>query len=208
MAERDDRWADAQRIESWAGEVRVNLIRLAALLAFYGYHLVNVYFFRDDPASAGAFHVAVTALVLAWSIGVVVLHLCLSRRWVPPALKYVAVLADILFLTMLLAVAGGPRSPLVVLYFLVIASAVLRLALPLVYVATVASIVSYVMLLGHHAYILVGYEKYYAQGSPERIPRTQQVIFVLALAVAGFLAGQVVRQTRRLVAGYSVSVER
>jgi hypothetical protein len=31
------------------------------------------------------------------------------------------------------------------------------------------------------------------------VPRTQEVIFALALAAAGVLAGQVVRQTRRLI---------
>jgi hypothetical protein len=37
----DARWADARRLESWAGEARLNLIRAAALLVFYGYHLMG-----------------------------------------------------------------------------------------------------------------------------------------------------------------------
>jgi hypothetical protein len=76
-------WAGARRIEEWAGETRVNLFRLAALLAFYAQHLYNVYF-GDDPSVAGAFHLGVTALVLAWSGEVVALYLCLARRWLPP----------------------------------------------------------------------------------------------------------------------------
>jgi hypothetical protein len=39
----DGPWADARRVEAWAGEVRVNLIRLVAVGVFYGQHLVNVY---------------------------------------------------------------------------------------------------------------------------------------------------------------------
>ena len=89
-----DRWADARRVEAWAGEVRVNLLRTIALAVFYGQHLLNVYVWSDDPSLKGAFHAAVTAIVLAWTAGIFVLHVCLSRRWMPPALKYVATFWD------------------------------------------------------------------------------------------------------------------
>jgi hypothetical protein len=102
--------------------------------------------------------------------------------------------------------AGGAKSPLAVLYFLVIASAPLRLSLRLVYVATFACMAGYLFLLGHYAYFLVGYHRYYA--TPElQIPRTTQIIFLLALGGAGLLAGQVVRQARRLVSGPRIIVE-
>src|SRR5262249_48048014 len=158
----------------------VNLIRLAALLVFYGHHLLNVYVFGEDPSVGGRFHVAVTALVLVWAGAVLALHLCLSRRWVPPALKYGVMGLDLCLLTLLLALAGGPQNPLVVLYFVVIASAPLRLSLRLVYVATLGSIAAYILLLGYYAFILIGSAKYYS-GPELRIPRTQQIIFVLAL---------------------------
>jgi hypothetical protein len=82
----DERWADARRLEAWAGEVRVNLIRLVAVLAFYGHHLVNVFVIRDDPSLQGDYHTAVTAAVVAWSAGIMALSICLARRWVPPSL--------------------------------------------------------------------------------------------------------------------------
>ena len=119
----------ALRSESWAGEVRVNLVRLAALIGFYGYHLANVWLSRDDPGLAGDYHLKVTALSMVWSIGVLVLYLCLARRWVPPALKYAVTVWDLVLVTTLLVLAGGPNSPLVILYFLVIAAAPLRLSL-------------------------------------------------------------------------------
>jgi hypothetical protein len=50
-----DPWADAQRLEGWAGETRVNLIRAAAVVAFYGHHLANVYLIHDDPAVRGLY---------------------------------------------------------------------------------------------------------------------------------------------------------
>lgn len=46
-------FAGARRVEAWAGEVRLNLVRLAALTAFYACHLVNVYLKREDTELAG-----------------------------------------------------------------------------------------------------------------------------------------------------------
>jgi len=196
-------WSALQRIESWAGEVRVNLIRLAAIIAFYGYHLINYFAIRDANVTPD-YHAAVTALILLWSCAIVLLHLCLSRRFVPPWLKFAATVWDVLMVTGLLMLPDGPRSPLAVLYFLVIAAAPLRLSLPLVYVATLASMGGYLIALGYYAFVLVGYEQYYANPAV-RIPRTQEIIFLLALGAAGLLAGQVVRQIRRLEQGYPVT---
>ncbi|HMF19131.1 MAG TPA: hypothetical protein VKE98_18115 [Gemmataceae bacterium] len=198
-----DAWADARRLEEWAGEARVNLVRVAAILAFYAHHLLNVYVFRDDPTVVGPFHVATTTLTVAWAILAFAVYYLLSQRQVWPGLKYAATAGDLALLTLLVAVAGGVQSPLVVLYFLVIAAAALRLSLPLVYAATLGSIACYLFLLGAYAWLQVGWEEYYSN-PVVRIPRTQQIIFVLGLATAGFLAGQTVRQARRLVHGYPV----
>ena len=80
---------------------------------------------------------------MVWSVGVMVLYLYLSRRWVPPALKYVVTAWDLLLVTTLVVLAGGPRSPLVILYFLIIAAAPLRLSIRLVYAATLLSLLAY-----------------------------------------------------------------
>lgn len=196
-----NRWAGARRIEEWAGETRVNLVRLAALLVFYAHHLYNVYF-GDDPSVAGPFHLAVTALVLAWSGEVVVLYLCLARRWVPPWLKYAATAADLVLATSLLMVVAGvthdAQSWLATLYVLVIAAAPLRLSLPLIYFTTLGSMAAYGFFLGYVKYWLV---------LEQRLSRPNQVIFALVLGAAGILAGQMVRQARRLTAGYPVTVE-
>jgi hypothetical protein len=196
-----DAWAELRRLEAWAGEARVNLIRVAAILVFYAQHVLNVYVFRDDPSVAGSFHLATTALTVSWAILAFVIYFLLLHPQVSPVLKYAATVADLALLTLLLAQAGGVKSPLVVLYFVVIAAAALRLSLPLVYVATLGSIASYLFLLGAYAWYQVGWEEYYTNPAV-RIPRTQQVILVLTLGLAGFLAGQMVRQTRRLVRGY------
>jgi hypothetical protein len=196
----NDQWTDAQRIESWAGEVRVNLIRLAAIVVFYGQHLVHVYFTRGEAGFTDPYHLAVTALVLAWSAAVVVLFFCLVRRWVPPALKYLATAWDLILITALLVLTGDPKTMQPLLYFLVIAASALRLSLPLVYTTTLGSIAAYGFFLG--------YVKFWLELPDEqRLSRPNQIIFVLGLGAAGILAGQMVRQARRLVRGYPVRVE-
>ena len=61
-----DRWPDLQRLESWAGEARVNLIRLVALVGFYGNHLLNMHVLGEDITAD--YHSTVTALTLTWSV--------------------------------------------------------------------------------------------------------------------------------------------
>ena len=199
-----DVWVVKRRLEAWAGEVRVNLIRVAAILAFYGHHLFNFYVFRD-PTIDVDYHVIVTLLVVAWSILAGLLFFLLRRRQMPPSLKYASTAGDLVFLTLLLLPGHGVKGPLVALYFPIIAAAALRLSLPLVYVATLGSMASYLFLLGAYAWYQVGWEEYYRNPSV-RIPRSDQVILLLAFGTTGLLAGQMVRQARRLVRGYPVAV--
>jgi hypothetical protein len=195
----DDTWGTARRLESLAGEVRVNLIRLTALVAFYGHHLANVYFFPDDPAVRGAYHARITVLVLAWALAVLVVHFCLANRWMPPSLKYVATAWDLLLITALLLVGSNPASMLAVLYFLVIAAAALRLSIPLVWAATLGAMAGYAFFLGYLRFAL-------ELPADQRLARPHQVVFLLALGGAGLLAGQLVRQCRRVARGYPVVV--
>jgi hypothetical protein len=202
----DSRWEDARRLEAWAGEVRVNMIRAAALVAFYGYHLLNVYFFDRDLQ--GVYNAKVTAVVAGWAVAVFALHVCLTRRWVPPALQYVAVAWDLLMVTALLLVdpRAGPHSPLVVLYFPIVASSSLRLSLRLVYAATLGAMAAATLMMGFYVYGVVGSAVYYDASQNFHVPRSSEVIFLLALGATGLVAGQAVRQARRLVGGYPVKV--
>src|SRR5438105_793373 len=108
-----DPWLDATRVESWAGEIRVNLIRMTAIVIFYARHLIELFLSPPDAPIRGRYHLAVTAIVIAWSLQAIVLHLRLSRRRYEPGVKYAAVLLDALMITGLCVVAGGPKTPLV-----------------------------------------------------------------------------------------------
>jgi hypothetical protein len=203
----NNRWADAQRLEAWAGEVRVNLVRAVALVAFYGHHLLNVYVLSPDDASLrGFYNAAVTVVVLGWFAAVGLLYWCLSRRWAPPALKYVATGWDLVMLTaLLMSNPDGPRSPLMFIYFVIIASAPCRLSLLLVQTTTFAAVGSILVVMWHYVYVRVGSAAYFDDSKGLRIPRATEVIFLLSLGAAGLLAGQVVRQARLMLGGYAVT---
>ena len=198
-------WEAARRIESWAGEIRVNRLRLAAIIVFYVRHLIDIYVNPANRSLGGRYHLFVTLIVLAWAGLVLWLHWALSQRRMGEKLKYVSVVWDLVMVTLLGIVARGPQTPLMLLYFIVIASAPLRLSLKLVWVATLGAMAGYAVVLAYYAWWLIGWHKYYE--TPElRIPRNVEAIWVLALGVAGLLAGQVVRQMRRVSAGYAVAM--
>jgi hypothetical protein len=197
-------WAAAERLEGWAGEMRVNAVRVAALIVFYAQHLLNFYLLKEGMTPE--FHTAVTALVLCWSAEVFLCHLVLTRRWVPGWLKYATTIWDLVMVTALVILSRDPRSPLTLLYFLVIASVPPRLSLGLVYVATISAATGYLIALGYYIYVVVGIGQYYKDATP-RIPRSAELIMLLSLATAGFLAGQAIRQMHRLVIGRAVTID-
>lgn len=198
-------WIDAQRIEQFAGEIRVNRIRLAAIVVFYVRHLIDVYVAKQQ-AAGGTYHLAVTTIVVAWTLFATTLHWRLARRRIGEATKFIAAGCDLLMVTAIAVAAGGARTPLVLLYFVIIATAPLRLSLPLVYFTTIGSCLCYLFLLAYYAWYVVGFDRYYATPALQ-IPRSTEAIFALSLIACGVLAGQVVRQARRLTIGHPVSAE-
>jgi hypothetical protein len=97
-------------------------------------------------------------------------------------------------LTLVLVVANGPRSPLVVAYFVVVALAALRFSLPLVRFATLGSMSGYLVLLG--------YARWFTERDL-RVPRYQELIVLLALGLTGLTLGQVARRARSLAGEYA-----
>jgi hypothetical protein len=107
-----------KRRETWAGDQKANRIRLAAVALFtvnelVNYHLLHVVDLR--------FHLGSLLIVGLWVAATALFSLMLREHIWPRAISYVIVSTDILLLTWLLLLADGPKSPLVVLYFLVIA---------------------------------------------------------------------------------------
>jgi hypothetical protein len=195
----DRPWYIVGRWQEYQGEARANLLRLAAVAAFYlieliNYHGVDLGFIQLPRVSDLVFHKTVTAIAAAWVLLGVGVHLWLRLHLMPEALKYVSTALDVVLLTLLLMVADGPRSPIIAAYFLIPALAGLRFQLRLVWFATIAAMLGYVWLLGWAIWI---------EGVRNiRVPRYHELIVLTALAMSGIIQGQVIRRVKSLAAEY------
>lgn len=198
---RDRSWQIVGRWQEYEGEARANLLRVLGVAAFYAIELVNYHGlhlgFLELPRQQDLtpeFHKAVTALAVAWTMLALGVYLCQARRIFPAALKFVSTGIDLVLLTTVLTLADGPRSPLVVGYFLLIALSALRFNLPLVRCATLGAVVGYLVVCGH--------ARWYATGAV-RVPRYHQIMMLTALALTGIVLGQIIRRVRSLADDYA-----
>jgi hypothetical protein len=196
----DRSWYIVGRWREYQGEGRANLLRIIGIAAFYSVELANyrgfsLGFFAMPRVETvdRAFHLAVTALAVAWVMVALAVHICLARQVFPASLKFFSTGADVVLLTCVLCVSNGPRSPLVVGYFLIVALAALRFSLSLVWFATAGSMAGYLAVLGH--------AKWFA-ARDLRVPRYHEVMFLLALLLTGITIGQVVRAVRSMAVDY------
>jgi hypothetical protein len=199
-SEQDRSWFIVGRWQEFEGEARANLLRIIGLGLFYIVHLMNYYGFQLGPLELPKvegidrpFHQAVTALTAAWSMVGMGVLLCLRRQFFPWTLKFFSTACDIILLTSILSVADGPKSPLIVGYFLIIALSTLRFNLPLVWCSAVGSMAGYLFLLGQ--------AKWFRESM--RVPRYQQIIVLLALLLTGIVLGQVIRRVRAMAVDYA-----
>jgi hypothetical protein len=193
-------WQVVGRVQEFEGERRANLLRIAGIAGFYAIELMNRYGldlgFIEVPALTDVdrkFHVAVTSAAVVWVMLALAVELCLRNRIFPSALMYASTAGDLVLLTGVLCVADGPKSPLVVGYFLVLGASALRLSLPLVWFATIATLASYL--------VLSGFARWYTDREL-RVPRYEQFMVLLSLALLGLMLGQVVRNAKRMAARY------
>lgn len=190
----DELWDIVSRWQEYEGESRANLLRVCGIAAFYAVHLANYRGLElgwlNLPRVEGVdrpFHLAVTALALAWVALGSAVTACLRNRIFPPSLKFLSSAADMAFLTAVLLVADGPRSPVLAAYFPLILLSGLRFSLPLVRFTTAAAMLGYLVLIAHAAWYRPAL----------RVPRYQELLFLLALALTGIVLGQVLRRIRR-----------
>src|SRR5207247_1444443 len=128
---------------------------------------------------------------------------CGRHRIFPHWLKFLSPGCDLLLVTTVLTLAEGPRSPLVVAYFLVIVLAALRFSLRLIWFSTAGAVAGYLFLLGFARWgSIPGWVT-----ADRTVPRYAQVIFLLALVLTGVVLGQVIRRVRRLADDYARRVE-
>ena len=195
-------WFIVGRWQEFAGEQRANLLRIAAVGAFYSVQLLQFYVLSEPGAAQQEFHRQATAIAVAWTMVALAVMLCLRRQIFPAALKYCSTACDILLLTALASLGGGPASPLVYAYFSIVALAALRFSLPLVLFATLAAMLGYLGLVGiEDAKTSRWFDARHA------VPPVVQLLTLLSLGLTGIVIGQVVRAVKALAAEYAQRLE-
>lgn len=206
---RDVPWHIVGRWKEFEGEERANLLRFVGIAAFYAvelmnYHGLNLGVFQMPKVEHvdRDFHIAVTALAVAWTLVGLGVLVCLRNQVFPAALKFISTGCDVVLLTAILIVADGAKSPMVVGYFLLIALSALRFNLNLVRFATVGSMAGYL--------VLSGYARWFSQRPFDEIgvPRYHQLIMLLALALTGIVLGQIVRKVYGMAREYAERVDK
>jgi len=198
----DRQWFIVSRWQQYDGEARANLLRIVGIAAFYIIEMINhggrLGAIGLPQVSSDRFHAEVTALAVAWTMVALATLVCLRRQFFPAAMKFVTTGCDLVLLTAVLTVADGPRSPLVVAYFLIIALAALRLNLRLMWMATLGSMAGYLFLLGYVDYCAPA-----DRTAVMSVPRYYQLIILVALALAGVILGQVIRRVRTMAEDFA-----
>jgi hypothetical protein len=196
----DRQWFIVQRWQEYDAEIRANLVRVLAITAFYAVELYNYHVLH---AVGAPFHRTATIIAVAWTVLALMALASVRTQFLPPWLKYLTTALDILLITVLLVAGVGPQSPLVVGYFVILALAAMRLQLPLIQMATVAVVASYVAVLG------ICHADWFGNENRDfRVPRHEELIVVVAMIVTGIVLGQIARRTHKLAADYAARLER
>lgn len=187
-----DRWHIAKRRQEFRGESFANVIRVAGVLAFYVIEIINHHGSKllGMPAVVGKdLHALVTALVGCW-VGAALLTVVTMRlRYFPIWLKYLTTSVDLALMTAVLAVLDGPRSPMLVGFFLILAVSATRFSQRLIACTAGGSLVCYGVLLWHTAVLRPALA----------VPRYHQLIFSLTLVLLAGVLVVLVNATQRLM---------
>lgn len=183
-------WSVAARWLEYEGELRVAVLRVLLVAAFYTVQLIHYLFFCDRSPAEQIFHRQASYLSASWLFVSLAVLVVVSRYWLPRALKYLSATADLLLLTAAAALGNAASSPLVQVLGLLIALAALRGSLPLVWFATIGSMLSYLWLVG------LKDERWF--DAVHATPPVQQMVVLLTLAAIGIATGQLLRMIRQV----------
>jgi hypothetical protein len=191
----DRQWYIVHRWLEYDGESRANLLRIMAIGGFYLVQLVQFYWLEQQAAAAVPFHQRATALAVAGTMVALGITLCLRRQIFPAALKYVSATCDIVLVTALVWLAGGPLSPSTRAFFVVIALAALRFDLGLIWYTTLGCLVAYEGLVGSAD------KKWF--DAEHAVPVVDNLLMLVSLALTGLIVGQVIRRVRQAATDYA-----
>ena len=186
----DDRWHVVSRWLEYEGELRSALLRVVLVAAFYAAQLLHFTVFSERNAAEQLFHRQATFLASGWLFVSLAVLVALTRHWFPRWLKFVTVSIDLVLLTLLAGLGSGSHSPLVFVFWVVIALAGLRCNLTLIWFGTIEAMAAYLSLVGMQDPAWFDAEHVTAP--------IEQLIVLLSLAAAGLVVGQQVRMMRQV----------
>jgi hypothetical protein len=198
-------WRVAERLTELRGEERANLIRIVGIALFYGVQLLNRHGLAVGPIAipamegvSGQFHLLMSLLALTGVLVASGVLIALRNRFFPPWTKYATSALDVILATFALTVADGPSSPLVVIYFPLLALSALRFSPGLVRFTTAATVGSYLFVV-----LATG------RARPAlSVPAYQSILVVLALVIVGVVLDHSVREVRRMAGAYAMRTSR
>lgn len=172
-------WWVFQRVQEVNSAIRINVIRMIAVISFVAVHLFN-YFPLSEPSKAQReFHFFAMLIAATWLFVCVVVFIAYRVKFIPPLAKYTTTLTDIALLTTAACIGAKTQSWLVLIYLLIIASAVLRFDKKLIVFATIGSLAGYLILVG------VSDTKWFDEN--HGTPLAQIAIVVISIGLAGFI---------------------
>jgi len=133
-----------QRKEIYNGELKANRLRMIGLAIFAVNELINYHWLHVVDKR---FHTGSLLLIALWFVAACIFGILLRYHFIPKRAPYLVASVDILLLTWFLFFADGPKSPLVGVYFLIVALSGIRLN-PIVTLFTSGSaVVGYLAVL-------------------------------------------------------------
>jgi hypothetical protein len=188
-------WRITQRRSELEGELRAAVLRVLLVSVLYAIQLLHFNVFAERTAADVAFQRSATVLAVAWLLLSLLVAVALARHWFPPGLKYLTTACDLALLTAAAALGSGAHSPVVVVYFLVIAMAVLRSSLRLIWFATLGAMAGY--------WGLVGFTDASWFDAEHAVAPVEQAVKLVSLGATGIVLGQSVRAQRAVAARFA-----
>ena len=174
-----------RRLSRWARQQPGLAVTWLAVGVFYTYHLVCHYLLAWSELTP-TFHYVTTAVVAVWAVGAWLCQRGLLLTGGRLVYVYIWATLDVVLVTILLAAGTGAKSPLAVLYHVLIAGAVLRFSVPLVTFVTLLS------LAGYLSQVLRG-----VWWQPELLPTAETAMpFALSLLTLGLIQHLALRRSR------------
>lgn len=177
------------RVWRWGQRSPALASRLGVLVVFGLVEMLNYYAFATVPAD---FHYRVSAMMVVWVVASAALNRLMRIESWATVVKFTWGAVDILLLSLVLQVADGYASPLVVGYPLIIVGAGLWFHVGLVWFMTWMSLVSYAVLVMNFYLVQVDLQQRFDRAYD------RPVFFAVMLFVLGAVVAYQIKRVRAL----------